>query len=181
MKANDLKSKVKEISLIISDVDGVLTDASIYVGADGIEFKKFSVEDGAGVAFARYASIDVALISGRYSLATEYRAEELNIFDICNGGLNKLHFYNKLKSKYSLSDDEIAYIGDDLIDLPVMEQVGVPIAVQNAHPEVKSLAVHTTQSIGGNGAFREAIEWVIDQKGLTTEVYKIMREKISAI
>ena len=79
MKANDLKSKVKEISLIISDVDGVLTDGSIFVSADGSEFKQFSVEDGAGAAFARYANIDIALISGRYSAATELRAEELKI------------------------------------------------------------------------------------------------------
>ncbi|MBH08923.1 MAG: hypothetical protein CMG74_00980 [Candidatus Marinimicrobia bacterium] len=170
-----------KVKMVISDVDGVWTDGSIYIGSENNEFKKFSVLDGVGVAMARAAKLHIALLSGRYSSATEHRAEELNIFDVCNGGLNKLHFYNKLKSKYSLSDDEIAYIGDDLIDLPVMEQVGVPIAVQNAHPEVKSLAVHTTQSIGGNGAFREAIEWVIDQKGLTTEVYKIMREKISAI
>ena len=173
--------KSTKVKMVISDVDGVWTDGSIYIGSENNEFKKFSILDGVGVAMARAAKLHIALLSGRYSLATEYRAEELNIFDICNGGLNKLHFYNKLKSKYALSDDEIAYIGDDLIDLPVMEQVGVPIAVQNAHLEVKSLAVHTTQSSGGHGAFREAIEWVIDQKGLTTEVYKIMREKISAI
>ncbi|HJM95326.1 MAG TPA: HAD hydrolase family protein, partial [Candidatus Marinimicrobia bacterium] len=98
--------------------------------------------------------------------------------DIYNGGLNKLPAYADLKAKYGLSDNEIAYIGDDLIDIPVMEQVRFPIAVQNAHPRVKAIAAFITEASGGQGAFREAVEWVIDQQGRTKEIYQILREQV---
>ena len=98
----------KHIKLLISDVDGVLTDGTIYVGIDGIELKKFNVLDGAGVAIAKAANLKIALISGRYSLATERRARELDIKDVYNGSLNKIPAYNELKTKYSLGDANIA-------------------------------------------------------------------------
>ena len=167
-----------KIKMLISDVDGVWTDGTFYKGTDNLEFKRFSIMDGVGVAMARAAELIIALISGRYSPATEHRARELNIEDIYNGGLNKLPAYADLKAKYGLSDNEIAYIGDDLIDIPVMEQVGFPIAVQNAHPRVKAIAAFITEASGGQGAFREAVEWVIDQQGRTKEVYQILREQI---
>ena len=170
--------KYERINLIISDVDGVLTDGSIYKGTDNMEFKKFSVFDGVGVAYARAMEMKVALISARYSPATEHRAKELGIEDVYNGGLNKLHAYGDLKKKYSLSDEEIAYLGDDMVDIPVMEIVGLPIAVANATPEVMKLAKHVTKVKGGEGAFREAIEWIIYKQGRTEEIYKIMREKV---
>ena len=126
----------KNIEIIISDIDGVWTDGSIYKGTDNMEFKKFSVFDGVGVAYARAANLKIAIISARYSPATEHRAKELNIDDCYNGGLNKLHAYNDIKNKYSLSDDKIAYLGDDMVDLPVMQLVGLPIAAANATPEI---------------------------------------------
>ena len=167
-----------KIKIIISDIDGVWTDGSVYKGTDNMEFKKFSVFDGVGVAYARAADLKIAIISARYSPATEYRAKELNIQDCYNGGLNKLHAYRELKKKYSLSDEEIAYLGDDMVDIPVMEVVGLPIAVANATPEVMKLAKHVTNVKGGEGAFREAIEWIIHKQGRTEEIYKIMREKV---
>ena len=94
--------------MLISDVDGVWTDGSFYKGTDNIELKKFSVFDGVGVAMARAAKIRVALISGRFSSATEHRAKELGIEDVYNGGLNKLPAYEELKSKYQLNDNNIA-------------------------------------------------------------------------
>ena len=121
-----------QIKLIISDIDGVWTDGTIYKGTDGMEFKRFTVLDGVGVAVARAAEIKIALISARFSPATEHRAKELEIEDVYNGGLNKIPAFEDLKNKYSLSNEEIAYIGDDLIDIPIMEQVGLPIAVPNA-------------------------------------------------
>jgi len=123
---------IREIKMLISDVDGVWTDGSFYKGTDNIELKKFSVFDGVGVAMARAAKIKIALISGRFSSATEHRAKELGIEDVYNGTLNKLPVYEKLKLKYKLDDSNIAYIGDDLIDIPVMEVVALPIAVANA-------------------------------------------------
>ena len=166
------------IKLIISDIDGVWTDGSIYRGTDNIELKKFSVFDGVGVAYARAADIKIAIISARYSPATEHRAKELNIEDVYNGGLNKLHAYNNLKEKYKLSDDQIAYLGDDMVDIPVMELVALPIAVANATPDIMELAKHVTKVKGGDGAFREAVEWIIDKQGRTEEVYIKMRDKV---
>ena len=166
------------IKLIISDIDGVWTDGSIYRGTDNIELKKFSVFDGVGVAYARAADIKIAIISARYSPATEHRAKELNIEDVYNGGLNKLHAYNDLKEKYKLSDDQIAYLGDDMVDIPVMELVALPIAVANATPDIMELAKHVTKVKGGDGAFREAVEWIIHKQGRTEEVYIKMRDKV---
>ena len=167
---------MKKIKLLISDVDGVLTDGTFYKGTDGMEFKRFTVLDGVGIAMA--ADLKIALISGRYSSATEHRAKELKIEDVYNGSLNKLPAYEALKEKYNLDDSEIAYIGDDLIDIPVMEKVGIPIAVANASPEVKAITKYTTKISGGYGAFREAVAWIIEEKGETDIVMQRMKEKV---
>ena len=169
---------INKIKMLISDVDGVWTDGTFYKGTDGIELKKFSVLDGVGTAMANAANIKIALISGRYSPATEHRAQELKIKDIYNGSLNKLPVYKKLKEKYNLKDDEVAYIGDDLIDIPVMEKVALPIAVANATPEVKSISIYTTEISGGKGAFREAVEWIIEKQGRTEIVLEALKERI---
>ena len=173
-----MNTKIKKIKMIISDVDGVWTDGTFYKGTDGQEFKKFNVSDGVGVAMARAANFRIALISRRCSAATEYRAEELKIKDVYNGGLNKIPAYEELKKKYNLLDNEIAYVGDDLIDISVMKKVGAPIAVSNAISNVKEIAIFTTKTAGGYGAFREAVSWIIDQQGRTKEVLKIMESKI---
>ena len=165
--------------MIISDVDGVWTDGGFYKGTNGIELKKFSVFDGVGVAMARAANIKLALISGRYSPATEHRAKELGIEDVYNGSLNKLPVYEELKSKYGFDDSNIAYIGDDIIDIPVMNKVAVPIAVANATSDVKKVALHVTQLSGGEGAFREAVSWIISEQGRTEQVFKVMQERIT--
>ena len=164
--------------MIISDIDGVWTDGTFYKGTDGQEFKKFNVNDGVGVAMLRAAGYKIALISGRFSPATKYRAQELKIEDVYNGGLNKIHAYEELKTKYNLVDSEIAYVGDDLIDIPVMEKVGVPIAVANAIQDVKEISIYTTKIAGGFGAFREAISWLINEQGRMEEVLNSMKEKI---
>ena len=171
-------SEYERISLIIADVDGVLTDGSIYKGTDNLEFKKFSVFDGVGVAYARAMEMKVALISARYSPATEYRAKELGIEDVYNGGLNKITAYEELKIKYNLIDSEIAYVGDDLIDIPVMEKVGISIAVANAIMSVKEISTYITKTAGGYGAFRESVSWIIEQQGRMDDVLKTMKEHI---
>jgi len=176
-----MKYDIKKIKMIISDVDGVLTDGTIYKGTDGQEFKKFTVHDGVGVAMARAANLKIALISGRYSPATEYRAKELKINDVYNGGLNKILAYEELKRKYSLNNSQIAYLGDDLIDIPVMKKVALPIAVANASKLVKNISQYITEVSGGHGALRDAVEWIIDKKGITTEVLEVMRKKIQSI
>ena len=172
---------INKIKMIISDVDGVWTDGSIYKGfssTENIELKKFSVSDGAAVALIREAGLKVALISGRKSSATEARASELKIQDIYNGTLNKIPPYEELKSKYTLSDDEIAYVGDDLIDIPIMEKVAFPIATNNASTLCKKVATYITKKNGGDGAFREAVEWILSEQGRLDSVIKSLQEKV---
>ena len=178
--------RAKKVKLVITDVDGVLTDGSIYKGGNEItyksfnnfELKKFSVLDGAGVALARLLDFHIAFISGRKSSATEIRANELNITDVYNGTLNKMTPYKDLKSKYSLNDEDIAFIGDDKIDLNLMENVGAPIAVANAYHLVKDTAIYTTSLPGGQGAFREAIDWLAMCQGRYEEGIQLMKNSL---
>ena len=173
--------RAKKVKLIIADVDGVLTDAAIYKGnneINNIELKKFSVLDGAGVALARLLNFHIAIISGRRSLATELRAQELKIDDVYNGTLNKMKPYSELKLKYSLSDKNCAFIGDDIIDISIMEQVGVPIAVANAYHLVKEKAIYTTSLSGGYGAFREAVDWIAICQGRYEEGIQLMKNSL---
>ena len=169
---------IQKVKMIISDVDGVWTDGSIYKGKDGIELKRFFVNDGAGVAIIRAAGLKLALISGRFSEATADRAAELKIEDVYNGTLNKIPPYEALKEKYNLSNNEIAYIGDDLIDIPVMNLVGVPIATENASKICKAVAVYVTEKSGGQGAFREAVEWILAKQGRLDTVIESLKEKV---
>ena len=103
---------------------------------------------------------------------------ELKIKDVYNGTLNKIPAYEELKKKYELDDSSIAYLGDDWIDIPVMNRVAVPIAVENASLEVKNIAIHITKTSGGNGAFREAVEWIIDQQGRKEEIIEMMQKRL---
>ena len=160
-----MKLDYNNIKIIISDVDGVWTDGRIYIGNNEDEMKKFSVLDGVGVALAKIAKLKIVLLSGRFSSATENRARELGISEVFNGFLNKLPIYEKLKQKHKLNDDQIVYIGDDLIDLPIMQKVAFPVSVSNANQEVKDISGFITNSCGGEGAFREVVEWVLDKKG----------------
>ena len=172
-----------KVKLVIADVDGVLTDGSIYKAIDpatlaDIEFKNFSIVDGAGIALARLLDFRVAIISGRPSLATDARVKELKIEDVYTGSLNKMTPYEDLKSKYSLNDEDIAFIGDDIIDLNLMENVGAPIAVANAYHLVKDIAIYTTRLAGGQGAFREAIDWLAMCQGRYEEGIQLMKDSL---
>ena len=173
----------KKVKLVIADVDGVLTDGSIYKAKDpatlgDIEFKQFSIVDGAGIALARLLDLRVAIISGRPSPSTDARAKELKIEDVYTGLLNKMTPYEDLKLKYSLNDEDIAFIGDDIIDLNLMENVGAPIAVANAYHLIKDIAIYTTRLPGGQGAFREAIDWLAMCQGRYEEGIQLMKDSL---
>ena len=142
------------------------------------QLKKFSVLDGAGVALAKLLDFHIAFISGRKSSATEIRANELNITDVYNGTLNKMNPYNKLKLKYNLKDENCAFIGDDIIDISLMEKVAVPIAVSNAYHLVKEKAMYTTSLCGGDGAFREAVDWIAICQGRYEEGIDLMIDSL---
>lgn len=176
-----MEQRVRQIKLLITDVDGVLTDGTIFVGNDGIEYKRFSVLDGAGVAFAREAGLKLAVISGRHSAATTARMRELGIESDCyQGDLDKMKTYEQIKQKYGFDDGEIAFLGDDLIDVPVMEKVGFAVAVKNAHPFVKEIAHHTTDTMGGEGAFREVVELILKCQGIYESTLEAIRDRIAS-
>lgn len=176
---NELKSVAEKIKIVITDVDGVLTDGTIYKGNDGREFKRFSILDGAGVVLARSAELKIVLLSGRFSPATAARAKELGLSDDCyQGEIDKLKVYKELKTKYDFSDEEAAFLGDDFIDLPVMEKVGLPIASANAVSDVKKKSKYVTEVKGGEGAFREAIEMILKLQGKYDTAIKHFQQMI---
>jgi len=154
------------IRLIILDIDGTLTDGGIYLGSNQMEFKRFSVADGLGVKLAQAAGKKVVIITGRKSEAVERRAKELAIDTVLQGFHRKIDALNHILQEESIEEAEIAVIGDDLPDLPLMRRCGTPIAVQNAVDSVKKQALYITQKSGGNGAVREAIEWILTKENL---------------
>ena len=169
---------IKNIKLLISDVDGVLTDGTINIGSDGTEFKSFSVEDGAGAAYARLAKLPLALISGRFSLCTLRRSKEMGIQHCYQGKLNKLDAYHDLLKIYNVKDKQVAYIGDGLIDIPILEKVGFACSVPNAHSKVISVSDFVTTKEGGHGAFREVVEHILINKGIYDKIYEKMHKEI---
>ena len=154
-----------KIKFIIFDVDGVLTDGGIYVGEKGEIYKPFNVKDGFAITSWHKLGLKSAIITGRQSEMVRIRAEKLGITALWQGNPDKRSAYDALKTKYELNDEEIAYVGDDIIDLPIMKQVGLPIAVNDAAPEVKKAARLVTGQIGGHGAVREAIEFILKKQG----------------
>jgi len=178
MKNKANQKAIQNIKILISDVDGVLTDGTISLGSDGTEFKRFSVEDGAGAAYARLAEIPIALISGRFSVCTSRRASEMGIKHCYQGKLNKLDAYNELLDIYKVNDSEVAYIGDGLIDIPILSRVGLPCTVPDAHEKVLSVSNFVTTKRGGYGAFREVVEMILMGKGIYDKIYDKMHKQI---
>lgn len=152
---------IKNIKLVIADVDGVLTDGTIYIDSQGCETKAFSVLDGTGISYLHRAGIKTAIISGRNCDAVIHRAKELGIGDVYQGIKNKLDAYQEILRKHALRDEEICYIGDDLIDLPIFSRVGFSVAVANASPIVKRQSDYVTRAKGGFGAVREVAEKIL--------------------
>ena len=164
-KAADIESRARKITTVIFDVDGVLTDGSVIVDASGGEIKRFNVQDGTGIKYLERAGVRVVLRSGRDSRAVDARAGELGIEDVYQGYKDKVDAYGELKKLRGLGDGEIAYVGDDLPDIPVMRLAGLAVAVRNARPEVKSIAHVVTEAAGGFGAAREFAEWLLKSTG----------------
>jgi len=163
-------SKLKKIKLLILDVDGVLTNNSVYIESDGNEYKQFDIQDGFGIHLLQQnAKIKVALISGRYSKSTEFRAKELEIEMVYNGHTDKAKVLEEIKLKTALDYSEMAYMGDDFADMPVLRKTGVSIAVKNARPEVKKVCDYVTKNSGGKGAVREVIDLILKAKNIRLE------------
>lgn len=160
-----IEKLAKNVQLLILDVDGVLTDNGLYLDDKGNESKRFNVVDGVGIRLAQKAKVEVALISGRPSKATQFRASQLRIKHVYLGQPDKTKAYQKLKRSLKVKDDQIAYIGDDLLDVPLLRQVGLPICVRNANPKVKRFAKLVTKAQGGDGAVREVVEMLLKARG----------------
>jgi len=173
LKNKTLFSKFKNIKLIVSDVDGVLTDNTIYIDDNGTESKKFSIADGVGAYLAKKFGLEIALISARKSKATEIRAKQLKIKYVFLGREDKLRIYEKIKKDLKLRDSQIAYLGDDIVDIPVLKKAGIPICVKDASTLIKKYADYITKAEGGRGALREVVEMVLLSKNKNlTEIFK---------
>ena len=158
-------SKLKNIKLVISDVDGVLTDNTVYIDDNGVESKKFSIADGVGSYIARKYGLKLGIISARKSKATEIRAKQLKIEYIFLGREDKLEVYEKIKKSLELKDSQIAYIGDDLVDIPVLKKAGFAVCVKDASVSTKKYASHITKARGGEGVLREVVDLILKEKG----------------
>ncbi|MBE0425352.1 MAG: HAD-IIIA family hydrolase [Nitrospirae bacterium] len=166
ISGKELKKLAKKIRLLILDVDGVLTDGSIILDNKNNELKSFHVRDGHGIKMLLKAGIKVAFITGRSSNVVKRRSEELGLKDIFQKCYDKMPAYNQLSQKYSLGDDEIAYVGDDIIDMPLLKRCGFPVAVSDSDDEVRSVAKMITRNKGGQGAVREVCDFILKSKGL---------------
>ncbi len=153
--------KARKIKMIISDVDGVLTDGKIIIGNNGQEFKAFNSQDGMGINMAQKQGLRFAIITGRISKIVEIRAEELNIKDVYQDVDNKRAILKMIMDKYNLKKEELAYIGDDLNDLPVLNRVGLAVTVNNGVKKVRETADYVTTRNGGQGAVRETIDFIL--------------------
>ena len=163
--SGDALDRAQRVKLIIFDVDGVLTDGGIYHGANGELFKAFNCRDGFGINVAHACGLKTAIITGRTSEMTTNRAAELKISVVMQGQMNKRNAYKKIKEQFALTDEEICYVADDVIDLPVFVQVGFRAAVGDAAAEVIERAHFVANNFGGHGAAREVIEFILKAKG----------------
>lgn len=170
LSEKELRKIAKNIKCLILDVDGVLTDGSIILDNEGNEFKSFHVRDGHGIKMLIRAGFKVAMITGRHSRVVERRAHELGITEVFQKCYDKRVAYRQLVKKYFLSDSEIAYIGDDIVDIPLLQRSGFSIAVADADKEVKAIAMMTTKKGGGRGAVREVCDFLLKAKGLWKDI-----------
>lgn len=159
-----LLHRARRVRLLCVDVDGVLTDAGMYYGPDGEVMKKFNTRDGMGIARVRNAGVEVAIISGEDSAIVHARAAKLKIDDVYCGASNKREAIEDLRDRHGVELDEIAFIGDDLNDLPALTCVGLACAVADAAPPVKAVAQYVTTRRGGDGAVRELCELIVAAK-----------------
>jgi len=155
------RKKAKDICYLLLDVDGVLTNGTIYVNHYGVEMLGFSVYDGHGIKQLQQIGIGVGFLSGRTSAAAAHRAKELAVEEVHFGILDKLPVYEQIRASHGLTDAQICYIGDDLLDLPVIKQVGLSVAPANAIAEIKSAADWVTSTRGGEGAVREVTDFLL--------------------
>ena len=162
----EILERAAGIKLVIFDVDGVLTDGSLFLGDDGQEYKAFHSKDGLGMKMLQATGVEIGIITARSSHVVSTRMESLGIKHVYQGKLDKLPAYEELAAELGISAAETAYVGDDIVDLPVMRRVGLAIAVQDAHPLVRAHSHWQTPSCGGRGAARDVCEMLMEARGV---------------
>jgi len=162
----EIEERAKQVKLLICDIDGVFSDGQIYMGNQGEELKTFNTKDGFGIKALMNSGVEVAVITGRSSKIVNDRMTSLGVKHIYQGMEDKITGFNQLLTDLNLNESEVAYIGDDFPDAPVMHKVGLAVSVADGHPYIKQIAhVNTTHS-GGHGAVRELTDLIImSQKG----------------
>jgi len=168
--SSGIKKKAKDIKLLIMDVDGVLTTGCIVIDGLGRETKIFDVQDGFGIMLWKRAGLKTAIITAGLTAAVKKRAAVLKVDYLYQKARNKLPVYEELKNKLRVNDNQICFIGDDIIDVPLLKRVGLACSVPNAHDEIKPYAHYITKREGGKGAVREIIDMMLRAKGLWKEV-----------
>ncbi len=161
----DILQRAQKIKLVLFDVDGVLTDGSLFFGDDGQEYKAFYSRDGLGIKLLQRTGVEVGVITARQSQLVVHRMKNLGIEHFYQGRLDKTIAFKEILEKLNLTPQQTAYAGDDVIDLPVMTQVGLAVAVQDAHPFVKKHAHWITEHNGGRGAARDLCELIMEAQG----------------
>ena len=166
----DAVQRASRVSLLLIDVDGVLTDGRIVYAEHGDELKCFDVQDGAGLVFWNRVGLQSAIITARKSRLVKRRAKEMRVDFLAQGCLLKLPFYERVLKRFRVSDEQVCAIGDDLMELPILRRVGFAVAVPNAVDEVKHASHYVTQRAGGHGAVREVVDLLLKAKGLRDQV-----------
>jgi 3-deoxy-D-manno-octulosonate 8-phosphate phosphatase (KDO 8-P phosphatase) len=165
-----LEEKLKKIQMLILDVDGVMTDGRIIIDDEGRQLKNFDVRDGHGLKIIQRYGIKIAILTGRKSEVVNHRASELDIKDVYQGVLNKKEVFQKILFKHNLAASAVAFVGDDIIDIPVLRQVGFSAAVADAVDVVKKSVDYVTKHNGGHGAVREICEMILQSQGKWPEI-----------
>ncbi len=164
--ANKIMDKAKKIKFLMLDVDGVLTSGGIILDNESNELKIFNVRDGHGLVMLHKSGINIAVITGRYSKALDRRMKELGITEVYQGTREKLKIFNEIVKKYNLKKEEIAAMGDDIIDLSILSRVGFSASPQDGHEEVKKMVDYVTEKKAGEGAVREICDIILQSKKL---------------
>ena len=168
----EITEKAKKLKLLILDVDGVLTDGRLFFDDKGKEYKCFHARDGHGIKLLRQTGVEVAVISGRKSNSVALRMKSLGVEYVYQGHENKIAAFNEIIQSLSIQPEQVAHVGDDLLDLPIMKRVGLSIAVNDANDPVKEYADWCTKTPGGQGAVREICDFIMRSQGTFDGILK---------
>lgn len=172
MRDADLCARAAAVRLLLLDVDGVLTDGRIIMDHRGREIKAFDVRDGHGIKMLRWADVEVGIITGRCSPVVKRRSAELGVRWVLQRVSDKVAAYERIRAQIGTSDQEVCFVGDDLVDIPLMKRIGFPVCVADGAEEAKGAAIYVTKAPGGRGAVREVCDLLLKAKGRWEEILR---------